>query len=182
VEREISERGPMALHGELDPDLASTVDPNDGKRIARLTELARAGIEAAPGAEGMWTADLRHPTLLIGLTMERERLAERIDRRVDEMVATGAAEEARAADEAGVSRTARAALGFEQLVADIDGAPSAEAVDSMKSAHRAYARRQLTWMRRMEGVALVDRGDRSDDEIAGDVLGLLDDGPATARE
>ena len=182
VEREISERGSMALHGELDPDLASTVDPNDGKRIARLTELARAGIEAARDAEGMWTADLRHPTLLIGLTMDRERLAERIDVRVDEMVNAGAADEARAADEAGASRTARAALGFEQLVADIDAAPSAEAIESMKTAHRAYARRQLTWMRRMEGVALLDRGDRSDEDVAGEVVALLDAGPATARE
>jgi tRNA dimethylallyltransferase len=182
VEREISERGPMALHGELDPDLAAKVDPNDAKRIARLTELARAGIEAARDAGGMWTADLRHPTLLIGLTMDRERLAERIDVRVDEMVNAGAADEARAADEAGASRTARAALGFEQLVADIDAAPSVEAIESMKTAHRAYARRQLTWMRRMEGVALLDRGDRSDEDVAGEVVALLDDGPATARE
>jgi tRNA dimethylallyltransferase len=182
VEAEIAGRGPEALHGELDPDLASTVDPNDRKRIARLTELARAGIEAAPGAEGMWTADLRHPTLLIGLTIERERLAERIDRRVDEMITAGAAEEARGAEEAGASRTARAALGFEQLVSDIDGAPSAEAIESMKTAHRAYARRQLTWMRRMEGVALIDRADRSDEDVAADVLSLLDDGPSAVRE
>ncbi len=57
VEAEIAERGPRPLHGELDPELAQNVDPNDRKRIARLTELARAGIEAAAGAEGMWTAD-----------------------------------------------------------------------------------------------------------------------------
>ena len=98
---ELAERGPEALHAELDPELAANVDPNDRKRIARLTELARAGIEAAAGAEGMWTAELRQPTLLVGLTMDRERLAERIDARVDEMIAAGAAEEARAALEAG---------------------------------------------------------------------------------
>jgi tRNA dimethylallyltransferase len=182
VERELAKRGPQALHGDLDPELAAKVDPNDSKRIARLTELGRAGIEAAPDADRLWTAELRHPTLLVGLTMERERLAERIDRRVDEMVAAGGAEEARAAEEAGASRTARAALGFEQLVADIDGAPSTEAVDSMKSAHRAYARRQLTWMRRMEGVTLIDRADRADDDVADEVLALLGDGPETARE
>jgi tRNA dimethylallyltransferase len=174
VEREIAERGPEALHAELDPALAESVDPNDRKRVARLTELARAGVEAAAGAEGMWTAELRHPTLLVGLTIDRERLAERIDRRVDEMIAAGAAEEARAALEAGPSRTARAALGFEQLVADIDAAPSAEAVESIKAAHRAYARRQLTWMRRMDGVTLVDRTSRGDAEAAGEIVNLLD--------
>jgi tRNA dimethylallyltransferase len=173
VERELSERGPVALHGELDPDLSSSIDPTDGKRIARLTELTRAGIEAAPGAEGMWTADLRHPTLLFGLTMDRERLAERIDARVDEMVDAGAADEARAVDEAGASRTARAALGFEQLVADIDAAPSSDAIESIKAAHRAYARRQLTWMRRMEGVELIDRTDRDDGDVAAEIMERL---------
>jgi tRNA dimethylallyltransferase len=121
----------------------------------------------------MWTADLRHPTLLVGLTMDRERLAERIDRRVDEMIGAGAAEEARAALEAGPSRTARAALGFEQLVADIDAAPSAEAIESIKAAHRAYARRQLTWMRRMEGVELIDRTDRDDGDVAAQITERL---------
>jgi tRNA dimethylallyltransferase len=173
VENEIAERGPEALHAELDPDVAANVDPNDRKRIARLTELARAGIEAAAGAEGMWTAELRHPSLLVGLTMDRERLAERIDRRVDEMVAAGAAEEARGALEAGPSRTARAALGFEQLTADIDAAPSPDAIASINAAHRAYARRQLTWMRRMEGVELIDRTDRDDGDVAAEIAERL---------
>jgi tRNA dimethylallyltransferase len=173
VESEIAERGPEALHAELDPDLAANVYPNDRKRVARLTELARAGIEAAAGAEGMWTAELRQPTLLVGLTMDRERLAERIDQRVAEMVAAGAAEEARAALEAGPSRTARAALGFEQLVSDIDAAPSAEAIVSIKAAHRAYARRQLTWMRRMEGVELIDRTERDDADVAAEITERL---------
>jgi tRNA dimethylallyltransferase len=174
VETEIAQRGAPALHAELDPDLAATVDPNDRKRVARLTELARAGIEAAAGSEGMWTAELRHPALLVGLTMDREPLADRIDVRVDEMIEAGAAEEVRAAAEAGPSRTARAALGFEQLLAEVDGSPSRESVDAIKSGHRAYARRQLTWMRRMEGVTLIDRTGREDDDAAAEIVGLLD--------
>jgi tRNA dimethylallyltransferase len=174
VEREIAERGPAALHRELDPDLAQTVDPNDRKRIARLTELARAGIEAEPDSERLWTAELRHPSLLVGLTMDREELARRIDLRVDEMIAAGAAEEVREAAEAGPSRTARAALGFEQLLAEIDGAPSVETIEAIKASHRAYARRQLTWMRRMVGVVLVDRTTRSDAEVAGTIVERLE--------
>ena len=173
VEAELAERGSEALHAGLAAELAEKVDPNDRKRIARLTELSRAGIEASSGAEGLWTAELRHPTLLVGLTMDRERLAERIDARVDQMVAAGAADEARAAEEAGASRTARAALGFEQLVADIDGAPSAESIESIKGAHRAYARRQLTWMRRMEDVTLIDRTGREDVDLAAEIVELL---------
>ena len=173
VEAELAERGSEALHAGLDAELAEKVDPNDRKRIARLTELSRVGIEASSGAEGLWTAELRHPTLLVGLTMDRERLAERIGARVDQMVAAGAADEARAAEEAGASRTARAALGFEQLVADIDAAPSAEAIESIKAAHRAYARRQLTWMRRMEDVTLIDRTGREDVDLAAEIVELL---------
>jgi tRNA dimethylallyltransferase len=173
VERELAERGSEALHAELDPELAETVDPNDRKRIARLTELARAGIEAARGGEGLWTATLRRPTLLVGLTVDREELAERIDARVDRMIAEGAAEEARGAEEAGASRTARAALGFEQLVREIDAAPSAQTVEAIKAAHRSYARRQLTWMRRMEGVTLIDRGGRTDAEVADEIIPAL---------
>ena len=60
-------------------------------------------------------ADTRHPTLLVGLTMEREALYERIDARVDAIVAAGAADEVRRARAAGASRTARKALGFDEL-------------------------------------------------------------------
>jgi tRNA dimethylallyltransferase len=166
VDQELSERGPGALHTELAPELAAGVDPNDRKRIARLTELTRAGIEPARDADGLWTAELRHPTLLVGLEMAREELGERIDARVDEIAASAAADEARRAAAAGASRTARAALGFEELMA---GDPRA-----MKRAHRHYARRQLTWMRRMEDVVVIDRTGRDEAEVAEEILVLLD--------
>jgi tRNA dimethylallyltransferase len=165
VEREVVERGPEALHAELDPDLAATVHPNDRKRVARWTELQRAGIEPPKGGGELWTAQLRVPTTLVGLTIDREQLAERIDARVEAMAAAGAGEEARAADAAGASRTARAALGFEQFLAgDLEG---------LKTAHRRYARRQLTWMRRMEGVETIDRSGLGDEEVAGRILTML---------
>ena len=56
VERELTQRGSAALHAELDPEYAAGVDPNDRKRIARLTELARAGIEPARSSDRLWTA------------------------------------------------------------------------------------------------------------------------------
>jgi tRNA dimethylallyltransferase len=81
------------------------------------------------------------------------------------MVAGGAAEEARRAANAGASRTARKALGFDQLLGgDVEG---------MKGAHRAYARRQLTWMRKMQGVELIDRTGLADEAVADRILALL---------
>jgi tRNA dimethylallyltransferase len=166
VEREIAERGPEELHAELDPDLAVTVHPRDRKRIARAVELQRVGVEAPSSSQQLWTAHLRHPTLLTGVTIDRDELARRIDARVEEMVRTGARGEAEGAERSGASRTARAALGFDQLLnGDVEG---------MKAAHRAYARRQLTWMRKMRGVTVLDRTGRDDAEVAREIVAALD--------
>jgi tRNA dimethylallyltransferase len=165
VEFELEERGAHALHAELEPEVAETVHPNDVKRIARLTELHRAGVEPHLTSEGLWTERLRRPAMLIGLSCERDELDRRIEERVDAMVAAGAADEVRAADAAGASRTARAAIGFEQLLAGD--------VEAMKQAQRRFARRQLTWMRKMPGVRMVDRTGRSDREIAEEIAAGL---------
>ena len=165
VEAAIAARGPEALHGELDPDVAATIHPRDRKRVARALELQRAGIDPPRGSEQLWTAKLRRPTLLVGLTMDREALGRRIDIRVDEMIAAGAAEEARQAVAAGASRTVRAALGFEELLTGD--------LEAVKRAHRAYARRQLTWMRKMPGVELIDRTGRDDRSVAEQVVSAL---------
>ncbi|MEK6277604.1 MAG: tRNA (adenosine(37)-N6)-dimethylallyltransferase MiaA [Actinomycetota bacterium] len=168
VEREIEQRGPEALHEEIEPDLAMTIHPHDRKRVARTVELQRAGVEPPrthqQGGE-LWTARLRHPSVLVGLVSDRDELTSRIDARVEEMVESGARKEAEAADRAGASRTARAAIGFEELLAGD--------VDAMKSAQRAYARRQLTWMRRMEGVEIINRTRRSDEDVAAEIVSRL---------
>ncbi len=166
VERELADRGAEALHADLPAELASGVHPNDRKRIARLTELTRLGIAPHASSEGLWTDRLRHPTVLVGLTLDREELHRRIDARVDAMVESGAASEVVHAARSGASRTAQAAIGFKELLAGD--------VEAMKRAQRAYARRQLTWMRRMPEVELVDRTGRSDEDVASEVFALLD--------
>jgi tRNA dimethylallyltransferase len=165
VEREIEERGPEAVHRELDPDVAATVHPHDRKRIARSVELQRAGIDPPASSEGLWTEALRHPTVLVGLTIDREELSRLIDARVEEMARAGAAEEARRAVEAGASRTAWAAIGFDEFLAGD--------TDAVKAAQRRYARRQLTWMRKMKDVRLVDRTGRDDSDVAAEIVSLL---------
>jgi tRNA dimethylallyltransferase len=105
---------------------------------------------------------MRHPTRLIGLTMDRAVLAERIGARVDAMVAAGAAEEVRRADAAGASPTARAALGFAELLAGD--------VEAMKARTRRFAKRQLTWMRKLPGAELVDVTGRDPSDVAAGLL------------
>ncbi len=150
---ELDARGPEALHAQLAqraPAAAEAVDPGDRTRIVRALELLEMGEEPAPvgGSSRLWTADLRWPTILCGLTMERERLYEQIDARVDAMLAAGAAAEVRRAEAAGASPTARKALGFEELLRGD--------LDAMKRRTRNYAKRQLTWMRRLVGANLLD--------------------------
>jgi tRNA dimethylallyltransferase len=150
---ELDRRGVEALHAELaerSPAAAAAVEPTDRTRVVRALELLEMGEEPAPaGAESrLWTAELRRPTVLCGLTQERERLYEQIDARVDAMVAAGAADEVRRAAAAGASPTARKALGFDELLRDD--------VEGTKRRTRNYAKRQLTWMRRLERAHMVD--------------------------
>jgi tRNA dimethylallyltransferase len=172
LEAAVAARGPEALHAELverSPRAAAAIDPGDRTRVIRALELLDMGEEPAPSGEEsrLWTADLRHPTLLCGLVMERTALYERIDERVDEMVAAGAAEEVRRADSARASRTARQALGFEELLQGDTGA--------MKRRSRNYARRQLTWLRRLEGVRVIDVTNTSPEAVAASIEEALVD-------
>jgi tRNA dimethylallyltransferase len=168
---ELTARGPAALHALLAaraPGAARGVAPSDGRRIVRVLELLDTGVEPPPPAGGdsqLWTTDTRHPTLLAGLVMDRAELAERIDRRVEAMVAAGAVDEVRRAAERGASATARQALGFEELLADD--------VEAMKTRTRRYAKRQLTWMRKLPGIHAIDVTDRGAEDVAGELHGMI---------
>jgi tRNA dimethylallyltransferase len=163
---ELERVGPQALHvrlAERAPWAAEGVEPNDRQRIVRALELLELGeLEPPEGPSQLWSEDVRHPTLLAGLTMERDQLYAAIDRRVDEMVAAGAREEVLRAASAGVSETASKALGFEDLLAGD--------VELMKRRTRNYARRQLTWMRKLAGVQMFDLSDSDPAAVAGEIL------------
>ncbi|MEA2444976.1 MAG: tRNA dimethylallyltransferase [Thermoleophilales bacterium] len=150
IDADMAARGAAALHADLAaraPERAAAIAPTDRSRIVRALELHEMGALGDYGDQ-LWTDEMRVPTRLFGLVMDRESLYARIDARVDAMVAAGAADEVRAADAAGASRTARAALGFSEL---LEGD-----VDAMKRRTRQYAKRQLTWMRKLAGVELLD--------------------------
>ena len=166
IESELDRRGVAAMHARLTPSVAATIEPTDRSRVVRALELAEMGEDGEPGRESqLWTSDTRHPTLLFGLTIERDELYRRIDERVDAMVAAGAVEEVRAADAAGASRTARKALGFEEL---LDGD-----VEAMKRRTRNYAKRQLTWMRKLPDVRLIDTTGRRPLDVAAEIARVL---------
>jgi tRNA dimethylallyltransferase len=162
----LEREGAPALHATLTrraPWAAAGIDPNDRQRIVRALELLEQGeLEPPEGPSQLWSDELRHPTLLAGLTMEREALYARIDARVDAMLAAGVAEEVRRAHAAGASATARKALGFEDLLGGD--------VEAMKRRTRNYAKRQLTWMRKLAGVHVIDVTGRDPGDVAAEIL------------
>jgi tRNA dimethylallyltransferase len=154
-------RPPAELHAELAsraPALAERVDAGDRQRLVRALASHDAGIEYPPPGTQLWTRETRHPTRLVALVMQREALYAAIDARVTAMVAAGAVEEVRRADAAGASPTARKALGFAELLAGD--------VEAMQRRTRQYARRQLTWLRKLPGAELIDVTGRSPEEVA----------------
>jgi tRNA dimethylallyltransferase len=165
---ELEARGPQALHAILAvraPWAAAEIAATARQRIVRALELSDSGeLEPPTGESQLWTGATRHPTLLVGLTMEREALYARIDARVDAMIAAGVVDEVRRADAAGASATARKALGFDELLAGD--------VEAMKRRTRNYARRQLTWMRKLAGVQVLDVTGRPPTLSAAEVMTL----------
>jgi tRNA dimethylallyltransferase len=134
---------------------------------AALAELSLEKVPPESEESELWSPETRRPTTIFGLDMDRTRLYERIDTRVEAMVAAGAADEARRADAHGPGRTARKALGLNELLAGD--------VEAMKQRSRNYARRQLTWMRKVPNLHRIDRTDLSDEEVADELCRRRDD-------
>jgi tRNA dimethylallyltransferase len=132
---------------------------------AALGELSL--VKARPESEDseLWSPETRHPTQIFGLNMAREVLYERIDARTEAIVAAGARVEVESAEEAGPSRTARKALGFDEVL----GGDLAR----MQQRSRNYARRQLTWMRKIPNLSWIERGEQPDAAIAAEIVDAL---------
>jgi tRNA dimethylallyltransferase len=163
---ELEKHGAAALHASLTqraPWAAAEIAPNDRQRVVRALELLDQGeLEPPEGPLQLWSDELRHPTQLTGLTMERDALYATIDARVEAMLAAGAREEVQRAHAAGASETARKALGFDELLAGD--------VERMKRRTRNYAKRQLTWMRRLAGVHVIDVTGRDPAAVGREIL------------
>jgi tRNA dimethylallyltransferase len=150
-------------HREIDAALAVGRRPIvvGGTGLYLRAAVAELSLEKAPaGAEDseLWSPQTRLPTTIFGLDMDRAQLYERIDARTEAIVAGGAEEEVRRAEALGPSRTARKALGFDELLAGD--------LERMKKRSRNYARRQLTWMRKVPNLHPIDRTNLADTAIA----------------
>lgn len=151
LEAEAAEIGAEALHqrlAELDPEAAERIHPNNVRRVVRALESALSGdtVNQHVAEESPYDA------LVFGLNMERSALYDRINRRVDLMLEAGLEQEVRQLLEQGVSPDCQSmqSIGYRQMVWYINGSMSYEdAVDKLKQATRNFAKRQVTWYKKM---------------------------------
>ena len=155
--------GQQALHAELaaiDPKAAASIHPNNLGRVIRALELYQATGRTMSEQKALSRpAEKPYDALCLCLGGgERALLYERIDRRVDDMLSRGLLEEARwVYDHRESCRTAAQAIGYKEFFPYFEGSCTLEeAAQRLKQASRNYAKRQLTWFKRMEGVVWLD--------------------------
>jgi tRNA dimethylallyltransferase len=157
--------GAHALLTELDASAAGRVHANDRRRVVRALELAEMGSTLRPGADGLWSARTRHPTLLVGLHIAAGELERRIEHRARAMFEHGVQAEVQAALRGPLSSSASKILGLRE-VAEL---PREEAIAAVVVRTRQLAAYQRKWMRRLPGLVSV-AADRPPGEIADEIL------------
>lgn len=154
LENYAAENGAEALHGMLrriDPESADAIHPNNIKRVIRAIEIYRtSGITKSEADRRSLEVPSEYDALVIGLRYsDRALLGERIDRRVDCMLAEGLVGETEMLMNEGIfekNLTAAQAIGYKEILPYLLGECSLdEAVQALKSATRRYAKRQMTW-------------------------------------
>ena len=166
--------GGEAMHARLagvDPQRAAKLPPADKRRIVRALEIFElTGKSATEHDEDSRRRPPRFEAAYMVLNFtHREKLYERIDRRVDMMVAQGLFEEVQGLLDRGVPAdcTAMQAIGYKEAALALRGEISkAEAAELIKQGSRRYAKRQLTWFRRREGALWINWEDVPDPEQA----------------
>jgi tRNA dimethylallyltransferase len=158
----------------LDPAATIKMEPTNRRRIIRALEVTlgsgRAFSSFGPGVDDYPTSHVAQ----IGLRWPREVIAERIVRRVEQMLADGLVEEVRTLAEAGFSRTAAQALGYKEILETIEGRMSQdEAVAMIVTRTRQFAVRQERWFRRDPRVRWIDVEDDVVAEAAPIVIDAL---------
>ena len=150
---------------ERDPEAAARVHANDRRRVVRALELSEAGASLAPSEGRLWSEEMRHPTLVVGLEVPKDVLDGRIATRTKQMFESGVEEEVRRALERPISSTARTVHGL----SDIAELPRDEAIAALNRRTRRYAAYQRKWMRRIPGLVTVP-ADRPAGEVADEIL------------
>ena len=160
LQAEVAEKGLPELYTrlqEIDPDYATKISPQDEKRIIRALEVfALTGI---PFSKQQTRQRNTYTLAAVGLYLNRETLYQRINERVDKMLARGLIDEVRKfrGQGYGLDNNAMQALGYKQVIYYLEGLMSyEEMVEAIKKGTRRFAKRQYTWFKRDERIKWFD--------------------------
>ncbi len=162
LSREVKELGNHALWeslAQVDPETAQNVHENNLPRVIRALEVYElTGVKLSQHKINSRTEESAYNACIIGLTgADRDFLYNRINQRVDTMLQKGLVQECREVYDSGGLKTAHQAIGFKELIPYFKGECSLEeCVDKIKLESRHYAKRQLTWFRKLNGVNWVN--------------------------
>lgn len=176
--QEQADRDPDSLYQELskvDPQSAQKLHPNDVRRVIRALEVYQRTGETMSSLQKKKAKEKRpYLPLYIGLTRDRSELYERVNMRVDEMLAQGLVEEVRTIlAKYPKQPTALQALGYKEIVLYLQGQLDLEeASELLKRDTRRYAKRQLSWFRRNKRIHWFNRSEQQEDEILNSILQL----------
>jgi len=163
VQREYDEKGLAWLQSEvqrLDPDYWEVVDRNNPARLAHCVELSRTTGKPYSSLLNRKTSSERPFRIIkVGLERPRAELYDRINRRVEQMIADGLVEEARTVYPKRALNSLQT-VGYKELFAYFDGAYDLNrAIELIQQNTRHYAKRQLTWFRRDEDIHWLNAKD-----------------------
>lgn len=171
LEKEAEEKGAEYLHEklrEVDPASAGAIHANNIKRVIRALEFyEQTGEKISLHNETERQKESAYTSCYFVLNDDREKLYERIDRRVDEMLAEGLVAEVEALKKRGCTRklVSMQGLGYKEILAYLDGEYSLEeAVYRIKRDTRHFAKRQITWFKREKEVIWINKPDFSYDD------------------
>ena len=169
IRNELAEKSNEELYErllKLDANAAEDIHPNNRKRVIRALELCMSGTSKTEQNENSMLIDSPYDALYIGIGYkDRQKLYDRINKRVDLMLEAGLENEARQML-GNQGLTARQAIGHKELQPYIDGKITLdEAIENLKRETRRYAKRQLTWFRRNENINWLYADEMSRDEL-----------------
>ena len=169
LEQEAAQRGVGVLHERLracDPVSAERIHPNNVVRVIRALEVYELTGTPMSEHQQQWHEEKqRYPFIAFCLTLPRALLYQRIEQRVDVMLANGLIAEVEALLAAGYARdtVALQSFGYKELIAYLDGECTyLEAVEQLKRNTRRFAKRQLTWFRKDTRIEWIDRNSTLD--------------------
>lgn len=159
---------------EIDPEAMKKISINDRKRIIRVLEIYhKTGKTKTEQELQSRKNEVKYEYKVFAITMDREKLYERIEKRIDFMIEQGLIEEVKQIlEKYHTFPTAMQGLGYKEVVEYLEGScTKEEMIEKIKKETRHYAKRQLTWFRKNKETIWLDR-EKSTDENVSIILGL----------